>query len=319
MDPIDIETLESPELRDPVLVEGLPGVGHVGKLAAEHLLEEFESTLVRRVYADEFPPQVDVDEDGVASLTCASFHAVDLSSPTPTDVDEEEKEEAEADEEAAESADDESNPEGGAVADGGEAVEDAEGEEPDGDETDEEDVGTVPVDRDLLVLTGNHQAQSNAGHYEITEAFLDVAEEFGVEEAYALGGVPTGELIEEHNVLGAVSDASLTDSLEDAGVEFCADEPAGGIVGVSGLLLGLGGRRDHDVACLMGETSGYLVDPKSAKAVLEVLEEQLEFRVDFAALEQRAEEMEEVVGKIQQMQQESGGGMPSEEELRYIG
>lgn len=304
MKDIEIETLADPELRDPVLVEGLPGVGHVGKLAAEHLLEEFESTLVRRVYADEFPPQVDVDEDGVASLTCAEFHAVDLSTPTPTDV--EDEEESEDDEEAADEAPE--NPEGDAIADGGEDVD---------DRTDDEEPKTVTVDRDLLVLTGDHQAQTNAGHYRLTEAFLDVADEFGVKEAYALGGVPTGELIEEHNVLGAVTDAAMKDGLEDADVEFRPDEPAGGIVGVSGLLLGLGGRRGFDVACLMGETSGYLVDPKSAKAVLEVLERSLEFRVDFAALEKRAEEMEEVVGKIQEMQE--GQGMPSDDELRYIG
>ncbi|WP_049980961.1 PAC2 family protein [Halolamina rubra] len=314
MEPIDIETVADPDLREPVLVEGLPGVGHVGKLAAEHLLEEFESTLVRRVYADEFPPQVDVDDDGVASLTHASFHAVDLSSPTPTDVDDEDDEEAD-DGEA--DADDE-NPEGDALADGGEVDAEGEAETEDGDDAEDEDPGTVPTDRDLLVLTGNHQAGSNKGHYQLTEAFLDVAEGFGVEEAYALGGVPTGELIEEHNVLGAVSDPELTESLSDAGVEFRGDEPAGGIVGVSGLLLGLGGRRDLDVACLMGETSGYLVDPKSAQAVLETLEQQLEFRVDFAALEKRAEEMEEVVSKIQQMQ-EGGGAGPSDEELRYIG
>lgn len=308
MEPIDIETLADPDLRDPVLVEGLPGVGHVGKLAAEHLLEEFESTLVRRVYADEFPPQVDVDDDGVASLTCASFHAVDLTSPTPTQIEDEESEDAETEEGDAEDGD--------ALPDGGDAEEGEEAESEDGTEEDEH--GTVPVDRDLLVLTGNHQAGSNKGHYQLTEAFLDVAEGFGVEEAYALGGVPTGELIEEHNVLGAVSDADLIDSLAEAGVEFRGDEPAGGIVGVSGLLLGLGGRRGLDVACLMGETSGYLVDPKSAKAVLETLEQQLGFQVEFAALEKRAEEMEEVVGKIQQMQ-EGGGAAPGDEELRYIG
>ena len=312
MDPIDIETVADPDLREPVLVEGLPGVGHVGKLAAEHLLEEFESTLVRRVYADEFPPQVDVDDDGVASLTCASFHAVDLSSPTPSDVEEDEESEADDEDENAAEEDDE-NPEGDALADGGEVDEEG------GEDDSAEDSGTVPVERDMLVLTGNHQAGSNKGHYQLTEAFLDVAESFGVEEAYALGGVPTGELIEEHNVLGAVSRAELTDSLSEAGVEFRGDEPAGGIVGVSGLLLGLGGRRGLDVACLMGETSGYLVDPKSAKAVLETLEQQLDFRVDFAALEKRAEEMEEVVSKIQQMQEGGGGGMAGDEELRYIG
>jgi uncharacterized protein (TIGR00162 family) len=250
MEDIEIDEVATPELDDPVLIEGLPGVGHVGKLAAEHLLEEFDGELVRRVYATAFPPQVSVDDDGVAELTCAEFHAV---------------------------------------------------------ETD----GT-----DLLVLTGDHQAGSNAGHYRLTSTFLDVAAEFGAERAFALGGVPTGELVEEYTVLGAVSDGDLTADLEDAGVEFRADEPAGGIVGVSGLVLGLGGRRGFDATCLMGETSGYLVDPKSARAVLEVLEAVLDLRVDYESLEDRAEEMEEVVGKIREMQE--GPAVP-DDDLRYIG
>ncbi|MEZ3164220.1 proteasome assembly chaperone family protein [Halorubrum sp. RMP-47] len=250
MEDIEIDEVATPELEDPVLIEGLPGVGHVGKLAAEHLLEEFDRELVRRVYATEFPPQVNVDDEGVAALTCAEFHAV---------------------------------------------------------ETD----GT-----DLLVLTGDHQAGSNEGHYRLTSTFLDVAEEFGAERAFALGGVPTGELVEEYTVLGAVSDGDLTADLEDAGVEFRADEPAGGIVGVSGLVLGLGGRRGFDAACLMGETSGYLVDPKSARAVLETLEAVLGMSVDYESLEDRAEEMEEVVGKIREMQE--GPAVP-DDDLRYIG
>jgi hypothetical protein len=250
MDDIEIDEVATPELDDPVLIEGLPGVGHVGKLAAEHLLEEFDSELVRRVYTTEFPPQVNVDGDGVAELTCAEFHAVETDGA------------------------------------------------------------------DMLVLTGDHQAGSNAGHYTLTTTFLDVAEEFGAERAFALGGVPTGELVEEYTVLGAVSDIDLVEDLEDAGVEFRPDEPAGGIVGVSGLVLGLGGRRGFDAACLMGETSGYLVDPKSARAVLEILETVLEFTLDYESLEDRAEEMEEVVGKIREMQE--GPAVP-DDDLRYIG
>ena len=250
MEDIEIDEVATPELDDPVLIEGLPGVGHVGKLAAEHLLEEFDGELVRRVYATEFPPQVSVDDEGVAELTCAEFHAVETDGA------------------------------------------------------------------DLLVLTGDHQAGSNAGHYRLTSTFLDVAEEFGAERAFALGGVPTGELVEEYTVLGAVSHGDLTADLEDAGVEFRADEPAGGIVGVSGLVLGLGGRRGFDAACLMGETSGYLVDPKSARAVLEVLETVLDLTVDYESLEDRAEEMEEVVGKIREMQE--GPAVP-DDDLRYIG
>jgi hypothetical protein len=68
----------------------------------------------------------------------------------------------------------------------------------------------------------------------------------------------------------------------------------------------------------MGETSGYLVDPKSARAVLEVLQDVVGFEVGYEALEERAEEMEEVVGKLQEMQQQQQA-IPTDDDLRYIG
>ncbi|MFB6172854.1 MAG: proteasome assembly chaperone family protein [Haloarculaceae archaeon] len=250
MDEIDVETLGEPAVEEPVFVEGLPGVGHVGKLAAEHLLEELDGDLVRRIYSEHFPPQVTVEE-GRTQLACAELYAV-------------------------------------------------EGEE-----------------RDLLVLTGDHQAVDATGHYRLADAYLDLAAEFGAERVFALGGVPTGEIVEEYNVLGAATSDALVEDLTSLGVEFRDDEPAGGIVGVSGLLLGLGERRGLDAACLMGETSGYLVDPKSAQAVLEVLQDAVGFEVGYASLEERADEMEEVVKRIQEMEQESSA--PTDEDLRYIG
>jgi proteasome assembly chaperone (PAC2) family protein len=67
----------------------------------------------------------------------------------------------------------------------------------------------------------------------------------------------------------------------------------------------------------MGETSGYLVDPKSARAVLETLETLLGVTVDYEDLEDRAEEMEEVVGRIREMQ-DANAPVP-DDDLRYIG
>jgi len=247
MDDFEIEQTAQADLQDPVLIEGLPGVGHVGKLAAEHLVEELDGELVRRVYSKHLPPQVSVEE-GRTQLACAELHALETA--------------------------------------------------------------------DIVVLTGDHQAQDPVGHYGLADTFLDIAESLGVGQIYALGGVPTGELIEEYDVIGAASTAGVRDRLEEIGVEFRGDEPAGGIVGVSGLLLGLGDRRSIPAACLMGETSGYLVDPKSARAVLEVLQDVLGFEIEFDSLEQRAEEMEAVVRKIQEM---DDGAAAAEEDLRYIG
>ena len=251
MDPIEVDEVATPSLAEPVLIEGLPGVGHVGKLAAEHLVEEFDGELVRRVVSEHFPPQVTVSDDGVGELTAAEFYAVRVG------------------------------------------------------------------DRDALVLVGDHQAQDLRGHYRLSEAFLDVARGFETTEVIGLGGVPTGELVEEYTVLGAVSRPGLSGRYEDAGVEFRAGEPPGGIVGTTGLLLGLGARRGLDAACLLGETSGYLVDPKSAQALLEVLQRALSFEVDFATLESRAEEMESVVRELQQMDAAEGEAA-GDEDLRYF-
>jgi uncharacterized protein (TIGR00162 family) len=250
MDDFDIERVAEVDLQDPVFVEGMPGVGHVGKLAAEHLVEELESELVRRVYSTHFPPQVSVDE-GLTQLACAEIHAVSAE------------------------------------------------------------------ETDLLVLTGDHQAQDTVGHYGLTDTLLDIVEEFDAAPVYTLGGVPTGELIEEYDVIGATTTEDQREQLKEFGVEFRDNEPEGGIVGISGLLLGLGERRDIPAACIMGQTSGYLVDPKSAKAVLEVLEDAIGFEVDFSDLEDRADEMEDVVRKIQEMEQGTPAG--SDEDLRYIG
>lgn len=46
---------ESLELPEPMLVEGLPGVGLVGKLAADHLVEQFEMTHYGSLYCEGIP------------------------------------------------------------------------------------------------------------------------------------------------------------------------------------------------------------------------------------------------------------------------
>jgi uncharacterized protein (TIGR00162 family) len=255
MDEIEVVEVAEVEAESPVLVEGLPGVGHVGKLVAEHLVDEFESRAVRRIHSQHFPPQCTVGDDGTTELVSAELYEV--------------------------------------KADGVEA----------------------------LVLTGDHQSQTIDGHYKITDSVLGIAETAGVERVYALGGVATGELVEEYSVVGAANSEGLVEEMREHGVEFGEGEPEGGIVGVSGLLLGLGERRGIEGVCLMGETSGYLVDPKSAQAVLEVLCGALDFDVDTAELEDRAEEMEEVVKRLEEMNQEPGGmgSFPADDDLRYIG
>lgn len=54
---------EAPELKNPLLVVGLPGVGLVGKLVAEHLVDELKAEKIMEIYSPHFPPQVLVNKD----------------------------------------------------------------------------------------------------------------------------------------------------------------------------------------------------------------------------------------------------------------
>jgi uncharacterized protein (TIGR00162 family) len=255
MKDIDIKWLEEPgELNDPILIEGLPGVGNVGKLAADHLIEELDAEQVAEIHSPHFPPQVLMHENGTVRLVNNEVHVWE-------------------------------NPDGG---------------------------------RDLVILIGDYQGLTGEGQYALANAILDIMDELSVGRFYTLGGYGTGQILDEARVLGAATHEPLVEEMKEHGVVFSKDEPGGGIVGASGLLLGLGKSRDIEGICLMGETSGYLVDPRSARALLEVLAEIFEMEIDFSDLEDRAQQMDKLTQQLRDI--ESQAGSPSEEgDLQYIG
>jgi hypothetical protein len=244
------------DLTDPIMIEGLPGVGHVGKLVADHMVEELHAEKIIEIYSPHFPPQVMVKEDGTIKQVKNEIYARRGQNGEP----------------------------------------------------------------DLLIIIGDYQSATNEGHYELTSIFLDIAESYKVRRIYALGGYGTGQFVDKSSVMGAATSIELVEEMKTQGVLFQENEPGGGIIGVSGLLLGLGALRGLDVICLMGVTSGYLVDPKAASEVLRVLSGILGIEVGMHALEERAKEMEKIIGKLQEMERaqspfEAGG----DEDLRYIG
>ncbi|RLJ06221.1 MAG: proteasome assembly chaperone family protein [Candidatus Aenigmatarchaeota archaeon] len=52
----EIIYLEEPELKNPILIEGLPGVGNVGRIAVSYLAEKLEAKKFAEIYSDSFFP-----------------------------------------------------------------------------------------------------------------------------------------------------------------------------------------------------------------------------------------------------------------------
>ncbi|OPY33207.1 MAG: PAC2 family protein [Methanomassiliicoccales archaeon PtaU1.Bin124] len=252
MDSIIMIEKEWPELNAPILVEGLPGVGNVGKLAAEHLVEQLKATKFADIYSKFFPPQVLVDDNGIIRLVCNELYYVKRNGEAP----------------------------------------------------------------DLVVLIGDYQGLTPEGQYELSYHMLQVSKRLGVKRIYTLGGYGIGRMVENPRVLGAATDATLVNEMKEKGVVFSKGEPGSGIVGASGLLLGLGKSQGFEAVCLMGETSGYFVDPKGAEGVLKVLSNILKVEVDYSALRDKAEQIDALASKIKEIEAPQE---PRKEDLGYIG
>lgn len=54
--------------REPILIEGLPGIGLVGKLAAEHLVRELKAEKIAEIYSPHFPHQVLMKRNGTLRM-----------------------------------------------------------------------------------------------------------------------------------------------------------------------------------------------------------------------------------------------------------
>ncbi len=252
MDEILIVFKERPELKDPILVEGLPGVGNVGKLAAEHLVDQLKGVKFAEIFSKHFPPQVLVSDAGTVRLVSNEFFYVKREGAR----------------------------------------------------------------NDIVILIGDYQGLTPDGQYELSDSMLKAAKELGVKKVFTLGGYGLGRMIEKPRVLGAATDPELVEEMKGFGVTFSKGEPGSGIVGASGLLLGLGMLYGMRCVCLMGETSGYFVDPKAAQAVLEVLAKILDVNVDFTDLEDKAQQIDLITSKLRETE------VPPEqkkEDLGYIG
>lgn len=256
MESVEINSMATPDLRSPTLVEGLPGSGLVGMFAAEYLVEELDGQTARQIYSEHFPPAVPVDQDGEASLANLTVYGVEAE------------------------------------------------------------------ERDLLILTGRLQAESSIGQYSVTDAVLDIAADFSVNEVITLGGSVLGEPVENRAVVGAVSEGSddLKERLKNAGVSFQHEAAPTTIGGMSGLLLGIGAHRGFPAASILGTTSGFHPDPKSSKLVLETLQELLGFQIDIKAFVEETEQMEKSVNQLLEMLPDmSPQTQQNDEGLRYFG
>jgi len=223
-------------LRNPVLIEGLPGLGLVGRIAIRHLVRQLKAERLAYLYSPHFPYFVLVSKKGNVRLLRGTFYY----------------------------------------------WKDKNGKS------------------DLMFFTSDSQAQTIEGQYEISDNILDFAKKHDVNLVVTMGGYRM-EAKDEPKVIAAATNSELLDKAVHAKAVLSPIESP--IVGTAGLILGLSRFKKVDAVCLLGETRGYLPDPKAARSVLEVLGKILNLDVDLGGLEEEISRAESIVTRLQKVEE----------------
>lgn len=224
------------ELKNPILIEGLPGLGLVGKIATRYLIKKLDAKKFAYLYSPHFPYFVLVNKKGSVRLLRGTFYF--LRNQT------------------------EGN--------------------------------------DLILFTGDSQAQTIEGQYEISDCILDFATLHNVKMIVTVGGYRMEVKDKPKVIAAATSEELLNEALQARAVLSSMGNP---IVGTAGLILGLSRFKKIDALCLLGETRGYLPDPKAAKSVLEVLKTMLSLNVDLAGLDEEIQKADKMITRLQKIEE----------------
>lgn len=252
-----IKEIVDVELIDPIVLEGLPGIGFVGKFVVDQIIKQADAVKFAELKSDYFPPQVTMKENGLIEHMKNEFYYL-------------------------------------------------------------KDFGEDK--QDIILLTGNTQGSDFEGQTEICKVLIDYFEDWGAKKIFTLGGLGTGELVQENRVFVAANNKESLDDVLELNNTSVRKDDGGAILGASGLLLYYAEERDIPATCLMGETPGFFVDASAAKAVILVLSELLKFTISLEEIDEQIDLLNQKIEASQKlppyvMDQQ----VQNQDDLHYIG
>lgn len=69
-----IEKMKDIKIKNPILIEGLPGIGNVGKIALDFLIDSLNAEKIIEIYSYKFPHAVFVNEENLVELPVISLY-----------------------------------------------------------------------------------------------------------------------------------------------------------------------------------------------------------------------------------------------------
>jgi uncharacterized protein len=149
----------------------------------------------------------------------------------------------------------------------------------------------------LLLLTGDSQPANPDSEYMLAEEILNIAVKFNTSHIFTLAAYITGVFVEKPRIFGTATDTDTIKSFSERNISVM---DGGSITGMNGLIIGSAKLRGIRGTCLLGETSGYVVDAKASKSILETLLSIIGIGIDMKNLDKRAKDTETLIETIEQ-------------------
>jgi uncharacterized protein len=171
---------------------------------------------------------------------------------------------------------------------------------------------------DIVLLTGDAQPVTPESEYAMAEEITKICEKLGIKTMYTLAAYITGTFSKTPKVYGTSTSLQVVNEFSKQGI-FTMN--SGSITGMNGLLIGVGKTKGITGICLLGETSGYVVDAIASKAVLEILAKMLGIKLDMTNLNKKAQDTQKLIRTIEEQmgQRPSGEQLPISQHDKKLG
>ena len=288
--PIEIVFSEkkTPSLNSPYLICGFPGTGLVGKLAVDYLIKELGAIHMADLFSSYFSPQVVIQADGTTSIVKNSLYYVKNNNINKTSKKNRKE-----------------------IKDISNVQEVQLNQSINGPPQSNDSLKPTTSDtlssNDLILLTGDSQPVVPGAEYLLSEQILDLITKFKISNIYSLASYVTGTFVHDPKIYGTATNPEMVKSFRSFNISTLDN---GNITGMNGLILGLGKLRGIEGICLLGETSGYVIDAKASKNLLEILNNVLGIHINMDEMNKRSKDTEILIKNLEQQMMAKSGQFP---------
>ncbi len=248
-----IKQLSKIEIKHPFLIEGLPGIGNVGKIAVDFIVDELKAKKVFEISSYNIPHYAFINEKSILELPKIEIYHKNVKN------------------------------------------------------------------KDLLFLVGDTQPLNEQSCYEFCDTILDTFENKKPSEIITIGGIALPKIPKSPKIYCAGTHPKIINKYKSLNACANLNGIVGPIIGVSGVLTGLAGKRNIPAISLLVETFGHpnYFGIKGAKEVLKLLKREFNLNINPNKLNEQMQQIEQEIKTNKEIKKIVK--QPKDKDMSYIG